>query len=170
MQGVSYSDSFEKTLCRCQDDGMVVTVSLNLTQGGGGFGLALCEQGGAYQELLANSRPICRLLIRNLHFNRQVALGELSSFYSAAISQWGTYSSGQEPLSRLLDNIHGDGRHAQRLEVEGGDLPIFRGTPTVEVSQFLSRPTRPGGNFHVLLVQPSQSGPSPNGLPTQEKI
>jgi hypothetical protein len=34
----------------CQDDGMVVTVSLNLMQGGGGFGLALCEQGGAFQD------------------------------------------------------------------------------------------------------------------------
>lgn len=29
---------------------MVVTVSLDLMQGGGGFGLALCEQGGAFQE------------------------------------------------------------------------------------------------------------------------
>lgn len=82
------------TQCSAQDDGMVVTVSLNLMQGGGGFGLALCEQGGAFQE----------------------------------------------PLSRLLDNIHGDGRHAQR-------------------------PSRPAGNFHVLLVQPSQSGPSPTGEP-----
>ena len=33
-----------------QDDGMVVTVSLDLMQGGGGFGLALCEQDGAFQE------------------------------------------------------------------------------------------------------------------------
>lgn len=77
-----------------QDDGMVVTVSLDLMQGGGGFGLALCEQGGAFQE----------------------------------------------PLCRLTDNIHGDVRHSQR-------------------------PTRPAQNFHVLLVQPSQSGPSPTGEP-----
>lgn len=33
---------------------MVVTVSLNLLQGGGGFGLALCEQGGAYQDSLSS--------------------------------------------------------------------------------------------------------------------
>ena len=33
-----------------QDDGMVVTVSLDLMRGGGGFGLALCEQGGAFKE------------------------------------------------------------------------------------------------------------------------
>lgn len=29
---------------------MVVTVSLDLSQCGEGFGLALCEQGGAFQE------------------------------------------------------------------------------------------------------------------------
>ena len=33
-----------------QDDGMVVTVSLDLMQGGGGFSLALCEQDGDFKE------------------------------------------------------------------------------------------------------------------------
>lgn len=76
-----------------QDDGMVVTVSLDLSQCGEGFGLALCEQGGAFQE----------------------------------------------PLCRLLDGIHGETRQIQR--------------------------SVRSANFHVLLVQPSQSGPSPTGEP-----
>lgn len=34
------------------DDGVVVTVSVDLSKCGDGFGLALCEQGGAFQERL----------------------------------------------------------------------------------------------------------------------
>ena len=39
---------------------MVVTVSLDLMQGGGGFGLALCEQGGAFQESGLGGSDRCR--------------------------------------------------------------------------------------------------------------
>ena len=81
-----------------QDDGVVVTVSLDLTKCGDGFGLALCEQGGAFQE----------------------------------------------PLSRLLDGIHGDTRQPQRREA---------------MSRGACRPcgvrTGRAANFHVLLAATS---------------
>ena len=141
---------------------MVVTVSLDLMQGGGGFGLA-------YVSKVAPSR--------NLGWVDQIDLGDLSNRENRitctrpARAMRGTIV--QEPLCRLTDNIHGDIPYSQRLKLSVLSCCCSRRlkhvldeAPQVQHGILLSllRPTRPAQNSHVLLVQPSESGPSPTGL------